>query len=280
MQVLEIEDRSVTGLLTMPSHNKVVVTCRAVGIADIETIDNPHVWGAYGRDEYLVCNVKVRPFPNTYEEPNISDGLNSITTNYEKSDATNNYLSITNQLISDYQSVRDIYSSSQSIASNELPPYARAAIETMPIFTESDILIEIKFWAFIETWQMLCNTIRQAKRNQLSSMVNELSVEVAMRAEGPLQLPVKRSSLPEDVQRELYKMEQDASRDFMELGMDPVLDFQQLMVMDSHWDRVVKMSGLVRNELVRLEAKESLIRALLEDEYGIDFDVGRRSGFS
>jgi hypothetical protein len=84
MQVLEIEDRSVTGLLTMPSHNKVVVTCRAVGIADIETIDNPHVWGAYGRDEYLVCNVKVRPFPNTYEESNISDGLNSITTTMRK----------------------------------------------------------------------------------------------------------------------------------------------------------------------------------------------------
>lgn len=283
MQALDIEDRSVTGRgKDMPVLNRVVVTCRAVGVADIYSIDNPYVWeDGYSGNEYLVSDVRVRAAPSITNSNSIDCKGNDYRskTNDGISDAKHkvDFSSITRQLISDYQRIRDIYSNSYSIASNELPPYARKAVETMPDFNESDIGDEKKFWVFIETWQMLCNTIRQAKRSQLASTVNELSVEVAMQFDGPLQLPVKRSSLPESIQLQLQELEQNASRDFMEMGVDPALDFQQLISMANHWDRVVKMSWMISNELVRLEAKESLMRAFLENDVGDDID---KSGFS
>jgi hypothetical protein len=118
----------------------------------------------------------------------------------------------------------------------------------------------------VETWQMLCNTIRQSKRTSLQSIVNELSVAAAMQAKGPLELPVKRKKLPLDVQRQLDEIERNASRDFLELGMDPVLDFQEIIGMKRHIDRVVKLASMIQRERLRLEAKESLIQAFLDVE--------------
>mmetsp|Transcript_20302 Transcript_20302/g.48810 ORF Transcript_20302/g.48810 Transcript_20302/m.48810 type:complete len:131 (+) Transcript_20302:211-603(+) len=115
---------------------------------------------------------------------------------------------------------------------------------------------------------MLCNTIRQSKRTSLQSIVNELSVTVAMQAKGPLELPVKRKSLPLDVQRQLERIEQDAAQDFVELGMEPVLDFQEILSMKNHWDRVEKLAWMIGRERSRLEAKESLIRAFLSEDLG------------
>lgn len=229
-----------------------MVTCKAVGIANIVSIDNPQVWecGRVG-GEYLVANVKIRSRPESSIEEHMNDR--------EK-------LTI-NKLLSDYERVKDIYSNSRGISSNELPPYARNAIQTaMANYTVSDMTNDVQFWKFVETWQMLCNTIRQAKCDQLSSAINEMSVEAAMRLDGPLELPVKRNKLPEAVQWRLREMERRSSRDFLKMGMDPVLDFQMLMEMTSHWDRVAKVSRMVESELDRLSAKESLIQAFLLDD--------------
>lgn len=257
MKLLQTEDRSV------PNHNKVVVTCQAVGIAHVVSIENPHVWqDDYRGGEYLVANVKVR------KDPIKSDC--ETTTNNDDDNA-----SIVQQLLDNYEAVKKIYSNSQGIASNELPPYARDAISSMPNYTASDIQDEIAFWSFIETWQTLCNTIRQSKLNSLTSMINELSVEAAMELDnGPLQLPVKRHTLPTIVQWKLNEMEQHASRDYMKMGIDPILDFQILIQMTRHWDRVDKVGRMVKNELDRLEAKESLIRAFMDDESAVMGDHG------
>ena len=242
MKVREIEDRSVH------HHNKVVVTCQAVGIADIISIENPLAWEEGHRSgEYLIANVKIRPYPNSNE---------TILPIQHKE--------LPNKLLSNYQKVKDIYSNSQSIASNELPPYAKEAIQTLCNFTLSDITSEYQFWTFIETWQMLCNTLRQAKRNQLSSIINEISLDAAMELDGPLELPIKRHRLPTSIQIKLDMMEQHASRDYLRMGMDPTLDFQVLMGMREHCDRVEMMAGMVEKELERLNAKESLRKVFLE----------------
>ena len=107
------------------------------------------------------------------------------------------------QVTDDYEKVRSIYINSQSLASNELPKFARNAVQTLPTFQTDDVHDGAKFWKMIETWQMLCNTIRQSKQTGLQSIINELSVTVAMQAKGPLELPVKRKSLPVEVQRQL-----------------------------------------------------------------------------
>ena len=234
----------------MPALTRVVAICRAVGVADILSIDNE---SGYKNDDYLIANVIVRH--DESDENKYDDQLYPIV----------------QQMIDDYMAVRSIYIDSQSLASNELPPFARGAVQTLPTFVVDDVIHnETKFWKLVETWQMLCNTIRQSKRSKLQSIVNELSVTVAMQAEGPLELPVKRKSLPLNVQRHLEEIEQSASKDFLELGMDPILDFQEILTMQTHLDRVAKLATMIQRERSRLEAKESLIRAFLGDGGGDD----------
>ena len=233
----------------MPALTRVVAICSAVGGADILSIDNDCV---YNKDDYLIANVIVR---HDESENKYDDQLYSIV----------------EQMIDDYMAVRSIYIDSQSLASNELPPFARGAVQTLPTFVVDDVIHnETKFWKLVETWQMLCNTIRQSKRSKLQSIVNELSVTVAMQADGPLELPVKRKSLPLNVQRHLEEIEQSASQDWIELGMDPILDFQEILTMQTHIDRVAKLATMIQRERLRLEAKESLIRAFLGDGGGDD----------
>ncbi|KAL3765157.1 hypothetical protein ACHAWO_004335 [Cyclotella atomus] len=259
MQVLQMEDRSV------PMHSKIVVTCKAVGIAQIVSIDNPQVWNDdYAGDEYLIANVDIRLNDSITDSE--SDGTTTTT-----SEKNHQYTSLANQLLSNYQSVKSIYSTSTTIASNELPPYALTAIQSsMPNYTISDILQPTKFWSVIDTLQTLCNTLRQAKFNILSSTINEMSVDMAMELlDGPLELPVKRHRLPKEAQWKLNEMEQRAFDDYWEMGMDPVLDFQMLMEMECHWERVEKVAMMVGGELERLEAKESLVRVFLEGEQSL-----------
>ena len=259
MKLVDTEDRSISGARTwpgdlLPTLNRVVVNCKSVGVVDIISIEE----NEYGNDDYLIANVKIHPLPK--EETDTDNNANHKSS--EELDA------IAQQVIDDYQRVRSIYINSASLANNERPKFARSAVETLPTFSCDYVHNEKQqhFWELIETWQMLCNTIRQSKQTNLQSIVNELSVTVAMQAKGPLQLPVKRDSLPIEVQNQLESLEESAARDFIELGMDPQLDFQELISLTDHWDRVEKLSHMIRRERYRLEAKESLIRALLGEE--------------
>lgn len=262
MQLLDTEDRSISGARTWPGNvlptlNRVVANCRAVGVVDILSIEEHD----YEESDYLIAWVKVRNAPGESTSCE-SDAPTTISDKMEGFDST------AQKVIEDYQTVRSIYINSQSLASNELPKYARNAVKTLPSFHVDVVHDELKFWKLVETWQMLCNTIRQSKRTSLQSIVNELSVTVAMQAKGPLELPVKRKSLPLDVQRQLERIEQDAAQDFVELGMEPVLDFQEILSMKNHWDRVEKLAWMIGRERSRLEAKESLIRAFLSEDLG------------
>ncbi|KAL9188354.1 hypothetical protein ACHAXT_006732 [Thalassiosira profunda] len=253
MQLLDTEDRSISGARTwpgnvLPTMNRVVANCKAVGVVDIVAIEGRE----YREGDYLIAKVKVR------SPPNESKGDTDATTTEASG------------LVEDYQTIRSIYVNSQSLSQNELPKFARNAVQTLPTFDADIVDNEAQFWKLIETWQMLCNTIRQSKRTQLQGIVNELSVSVAMQSKGPLELPVKRKNLPLDVQRQLDGIEQNAARDFLEMGMDPVLDFQEMLGMEQHKDRVKKLAGLVKRERSRLEAKESLIRAFLGEEFAAD----------
>merc|ERR1711966_523579 len=245
MQLLEIDDRSIGGSTTwpgkpLPTHHRVVAHCRAVGIVNILSIEKSH-----DRDEdYLVAKVHVRHPPETLIPGNgQTEG--------------DNFDSTAKQIFDDYHKVRSIYINSQSLASNELPT-----------FDADNMLDETSFWKLAETWQMLCNTVRQAKQTMLQSFVNELSVAVAMRAKGPLELPVKRKNLPPEVQTQLNDMEQRAAQEFVELGMDPILDFQEILATPERHHRAARLARMISRERARLEAKESLIRAFTTREHG------------
>lgn len=265
MQVIDVDDRSIRGARTwpgdiLPTLHRVVCNCKAVGTVDVIEIEGHE----YKEDDYLIAKVKVRGLED--DCPTTSD---------------------TEQLVNDYQKVRSIYINSQSLAFNELPNFARKAMHTMPTFDVDSLRDKTAFWMMIETWQMLCNTIQQSKRTALQGIINEMSVTVAMQTKkGPLELPIKRESLPLEVQKSFEDIEENASRDFMELGMDPVLDFQELLQIEDHADRVEKFAWMVARERSRLEAKESLIRAFLEEEFGDELLIGnytsdsRRNAFN
>lgn len=264
MQLLDTEDRSIVGARTwpgdvLPTLNRVVANCRAVGLVDILSIEQREC----KEDEYLIATVKFHKSPREVSK----DGDGNRATNGESTDQQD---SLARQVVEDYQTVRSIYINSQSLASNELPKFARSAVQTLPTFDANVVSDESEFWKLVETWQMLCNTIRQSKRTSLQSIVNEISVTIAMQAKGPLELPVKRKNLPVEVVRQLEDMEEKAAQDFILLGMDPVMDFQEIISMQNHADRVEKLATMVRRERQRLEAKESLIRAFLETELNVE----------
>lgn len=249
MRLIDTEDRSIAGARTWPGNilptlNRVVVTCQAVGIVDIIDVENDH--NSLDEGEYRVANVKLRSFTNEATQGK-TDEMDSMT----------------HQIVTDYQKVRSTYINSQSLASNELPKFARKAVHELADLNKLED--ELDFWRLVDTWQVLCNTIRQAKQTQLQGVINEISVQVAMESKGPLELPVKRRNLPDHVQKQLEEMEQKASADYVELGMEPILDFQEIISMEDSVDRMRKLAKMIKRERARLEAKESLIKAFLSE---------------
>ena len=136
----------------------------------------------------------------------------------------------------------------------------------MPAYTVEDLSSVSDFWNTADSWQMLCNTLRVARRSELQTEMNEIMVEAASQQKGPLKLPIKREGLPDQIQALLIRMEQERSEDFISCGMDSCLDFQVLMGMaeiykDSkniHHERLKFLYTMIHGEKERLEAKQRL----------------------
>ena len=231
---------------------RIVVTCSPIQRVKIVKVENPSAWSQKSRivksDEYLMA----------YVEPYLDNYDNDETVN--ESDLRD----IVDQIFQDYAMVRFTYKSQDAVAVGTLPPFAVKAMQEVPSFSRESLFEseprdgEDTFWSSVEKWQNLCYTIREAKRVNIQSDMNELMIEEAMKKEGPLNLPVHKEDLPIDVQRELERMEQAAVQEFMDSGMDPCLDFQNLLSCQSHRDRLKLFSGMVLRERQRLETKKKL----------------------
>ena len=91
----------------------------------------------------------------------------------------------------------------------------------MPAYTVEDLSSVSDFWNTADSWQMLCNTVRVARRSELQTEMNEIMVEAASQQKGPLKLPIyKREGLPDQIQVLLIRMEQERSEDFISYGLD------------------------------------------------------------
>jgi hypothetical protein len=91
MRLTSVEDRSISGARTwpgdiLPTLNRVVVTCQAVGIVDIISVENGNT--ILDDSEYRVANVKLRSFTNEAITKGKSEEMDSITqqivTDYQK----------------------------------------------------------------------------------------------------------------------------------------------------------------------------------------------------
>jgi len=271
MRIVDTEElRSYDGSLL-----RIRVTCQAVGVVDIESIENPECWSKKNKllrsDEYLVANV--RPIVAANDD---KDDAAEATTTIVADDEED---IIRRRIADDYSAVRSMYVDKKGVALRELPPFAVDAVKNnLPELSadsfrrrrrrrnddsdgddESSLeSTSSPFWESAEVWQMLCNTVREARRCTLQSDVNEITISAAMAKGGPLKLPVHRSDLPGEVQSELNLMEENAATDFVSLGMNPCLDFQALISARTHSVRLRHLARMIRRERKRLEAKESL----------------------
>ena len=264
MQVIGLdEDYALDG----KSLTRIVVKCRAIGIVQIRAIEQAH-----SRDEYWIGRVKP-----------IGPDLNAVV-NEEDNHNKPNRNSILSRIQNDYSVVRSTYASpTNGVANRELPPYAHAALlDNLPPYSLSDFSQPSSFWNIAETWQMLCNTIREARRSDLRCELNEVMVRAACEKGGPLSLPVKKEDLGEEVRMKLRRMEKEAEENFYSLGMEPCLDFQALLGMclededgaggiSVHIQRLMFLGDMIGMEKDRLEAKEKLKKIFQTVEDG---DIG------
>lgn len=257
---------------------RIVVKCKACGIVQIldhsEKSDNDDGILDKIREfrqsyDYRVGTVQILEiFPNAESDDSIS---------IDQLDAKDEMQNI-QKILYEYKAVRSMYIQEDSIASLELPSFARTSVEqNLPVFnTVNDFLSFNKFWDIAESWQMLCSTVRLAKLVDFQSKRDEIMVQAAMKKPGPLQLPVKLYDLPVEVQNQIDKMEREANDNFLSLGMDPCLDFQTLLGFTLlhnddkdvdkqdkistavHIERIKYLAQMISKEKMRLETKQML----------------------
>lgn len=273
MEVVSMEDTYTSD----KSLIRVVVKCRAIGIVKIEGVEKE---STESPNDYLIGRVQ-----------QLQLGFDAIATDTEGRGGQDLDLDeeMLDQIQQDYAAVRNMYTTN-SIATRELPPYARDAVQAnMPEFSKQDFACPKQFWNVAECWQTLCNTVRDARRSDLQTEINEIMIDAACKKKGPLKLPVKREELPDDVQSLIIRMEKEASEDFLSCGLDSCLDFQVLLGMGRrlddkgkdnvnlgagdkyqdfdaisidlrsiHSDRIRFLGEMIRKEKDRLDIKERL----------------------
>jgi len=259
---------------------RISVRCQAEGVVRIESIENPDAWSAESRlyrlDEYLiagVCTIGKKPSKSEGSSGDSDDdSIVAVLSEGSSGDTDDDSIVavLAERLCSDYGIVRSMYVDEAGVAARDLPPFAVDAVQNIPELTVDDFRSEVAFWDSAEAWQVLCNTVREARRCDIQSNVNEIMIAAATKKGGPLNLPIHRKDLPMKVQTKIRQLEEDAANDFVALGMDPCLDFQALISCKSHAGRLKHLHQMISREKSRLKAKEKL-KALFANEDGGQF---------
>ena len=111
----------------------------------------------------------------------------------------------------------------------------------------------------------------------LSTDRNEVMVAAACEKGGPLKLPIHVEDLSPEVRYRLAEMEVQAQTDFARLGLDPCLDFQNLLCMNRRVDQLEFLSKMISRERQRLEALSQ--EEPREQETKKDSDTPRRGAW-
>jgi hypothetical protein len=155
-------------------------------------------------------------------------------------------------MTNNFNMIKTIYQ--LQIGGADFPPSALFQLgNAMSTWDASTFSSSSMFWQAAQEWQSICYTIRQGRQAMLSINRNELMVEAAAAAKGPLKLPIHLEDLPPHVQRQVQMMEVEFQKQFFEWGMDPCLDFQALISLPSHRERVLCLAHWIARERSRLE---------------------------
>lgn len=241
---------------------RIRVECKARGLVKILGVEKQNEF------EYMVGRVEIL---EQYGLESLSNDIPSELT------ALHIPSSPVEKIVEDYTAIRDLYMDVDGVASREWTPFARDKVQThLSTFTLEDLLNPRTFWNVAECWQMLCNTVREARRSNLQSDMNEIMIESEIKKGGMLKLPIKREKLGPDVQHVLNKLEEEACDEFHSLGMDPCLNFQILIGMREGYSgdtdslneyqiqRLLYLGKLISRERRRVETK-GMLKVLFDE---------------
>lgn len=217
---------------------RIRLTCLAEDLVEICEIVNPEAFERENRirksSEYLKARVR----------PRIAEDNIGMDKDLEEVIAA---------MVNSYNMIKTIYQ--LQIGSDGFPPSTLFrlgnAMSTWDAIT--NFASEHSFWEAAQEWQSVCYTIRQGKQAMLSINRNEVMVEEASKL-GPLKLPIHIEELPPHVQRQIQLMEVDAQKEYFQIEMDPCLDFQAMVSLPSHKERVLCLVQMISREKRRLEA--------------------------
>ena len=251
--------------------SRIILTCQAEpDLVDLVDIVNPQAAHAEHRlrksTEYLQAVVQKRPRSNTVTRMRSSladersSYLTSLSSNHEEIVMEEqvvddpSFRSLCQETADAFNEVRSMYLSNDGAILSNLPPFAMQQLpDKLLAVTAQDFVHESSFWRVANTWQMLCNTCQAGRQMALSSDRDEMLVEAAMKQGGPLKLPIHLEDVSPQVRREVSQMELTAQREWILQGLDPCLDFQLLVTLQSQDHRVRHFASMVTRERQRLE---------------------------
>jgi hypothetical protein len=230
MRIVKLEPHEQGGVV-----RRITVRCCAEELVDICGICNPESASPESQlrrsREYLKAHVR----PRIVEPP--SEECHTVAT----------------RIVNDYDAVRSAYLHGDG--ARNLPPFAlQHLLEALPPWKVEEITTEAGFWKAAQVWQTLCYTVREGRQITLSADRNELMVAAASAKGGPLKLPIHAEDLSPADRFQLVEMERQAQSDFVQLGLDPCLDFQVLLGMTRFNNRLNFLSRMIARERKRLEA--------------------------
>ena len=217
---------------------RIRLTCQAVETVHIDSILNPEAFGRERRlrksSEYLKARVVRRP------------SLTEIDTMRELSEEFEDEIVL---LINNFNMIKTIYQ--LEIGKKGFPPSMLFRLgNALTTWTVETFQTETSFWDACQEWQSVCYTIRQGKQAMLSANRNELMINSIT---GPLNLPIHLEDLEPTVRRKVEQMEIEAQKNYLDLQMDPCLDFQVLLSLTSYRERIHWLMHRVAAERQRLE---------------------------
>jgi len=224
---------------------RVLVTCTPERVVDLVRVENPQAAKLDYRlrhpHEYLRATVRPR---NDKEEAASSD--NDVI-----------HAALCQRIQQDYKAVRQFYL--DGVGTDDLPPFSRdRLVEVLPEIAADDLATPPRFWKVADFWQTLCETVKEGRQLSVLADRNELLVAAAVRRGGILQLPVHVEDVePADRQR-VQELEETAQRLWLDVRLDPCVDFQRLLAAERHGDRLRLFAAMVARERMRLEELASV----------------------
>lgn len=259
MRILEAEEQWHYGTTEQQHDNiaRIRLTCQAEELVEICRVENGDGWSTkrlMKSKEYL--RATVRPLPFAADTTLLTSPTTRTDSSFlEKLDALSNNLKMIKTM---YQ----LDLGSEDFPPGTLPKLGEAMQginSSLESTDDDDSEVELKkFWLLAQEWQSVCYTLRQGQQSLLSAERNERMVEAACAKGGPLQLPIHMEDLEPDDRKEIQRLEQQLQQRHVELGLDPVLDFQVLLSLDDTSQRIQWLDHLMARERQRLERVVSL----------------------